>query len=335
MKSFALVTASSPFPRRWNPYTHPDAPLRWRKPQTVKVTLDLFDHVLWNVTEDVKQGIDRIFAVMALCPQHAFFLPTERPGRMREYLARVGAETDTWRDRWDSARRWLQGHLTSPTDRRSMGRWEYVGVMMAYQKFPLPNVVLGTVIRTQADADERIPELLECPAAYRYVEVEPREAIDLLKPGYLAPVTMARTPQQCDMCGAIAELRPYGPRGEYVCFDCGMKDEAAAKAAFEGKVLAGPFISWLHIAGGREPVDIAWIRSLIAQADAAGVPVWVSALGSHIVADEIAGRCGNRAEIVLVNGERDHWRFRLRSRNGSNPEEWPSDLVRRSMPEWR
>jgi len=39
-------------------------------------------------------------------------------------------------------------------------------------------------------------------------------------------------PQQCDLCGIIAELRPYGPNGETVCFQCGMKDEEAAKRRF-------------------------------------------------------------------------------------------------------
>ncbi len=46
-------------------------------------------------------------------------------------------------------------------------------------------------------------------------------------------------PQQCDLCGAIAELRPYGPNGACVCFDCGMKDEAAAGKQFEKHVLEG------------------------------------------------------------------------------------------------
>lgn len=36
----------------------------------------------------------------------------------------------------------------------------------------------------------------------------------------------------CEMCGKAAELRPYGPRGENVCFDCGMKDRAAAERQF-------------------------------------------------------------------------------------------------------
>jgi hypothetical protein len=39
-------------------------------------------------------------------------------------------------------------------------------------------------------------------------------------------------PQQCDLCGKIEELRPYGPKGEMVCFDCGMKDKEAARKPF-------------------------------------------------------------------------------------------------------
>lgn len=35
----------------------------------------------------------------------------------------------------------------------------------------------------------------------------------------------------CELCGKIDELRPYGPKGERVCFGCGMKDEEAAKRA--------------------------------------------------------------------------------------------------------
>lgn len=35
-------------------------------------------------------------------------------------------------------------------------------------------------------------------------------------------------PQRCELCGVIEETRPYGPNGEQVCFECGMKDEANA-----------------------------------------------------------------------------------------------------------
>lgn len=44
--------------------------------------------------------------------------------------------------------------------------------------------------------------------------------------GFIAP----EKPQQCDLCGKIAELRPYGPNGECVCFACGQKNpEAVAR----------------------------------------------------------------------------------------------------------
>jgi len=35
--------------------------------------------------------------------------------------------------------------------------------------------------------------------------------------------------QECELCGAFEECRPYGPNGEQVCFDCGMKDEETMK----------------------------------------------------------------------------------------------------------
>lgn len=42
----------------------------------------------------------------------------------------------------------------------------------------------------------------------------------------------------CEFCGKTDELRPYGPNGERVCFECAMKDEAAAKKKFL-EVLSG------------------------------------------------------------------------------------------------
>lgn len=44
--------------------------------------------------------------------------------------------------------------------------------------------------------------------------------------------TIDATPRKCEMCGKTEELRPYGPKGEWVCFDCGMKDEESAKIQF-------------------------------------------------------------------------------------------------------
>lgn len=38
------------------------------------------------------------------------------------------------------------------------------------------------------------------------------------------PVTYAEEPDECELCGAFKELRPYGPNGERICFACGEKD---------------------------------------------------------------------------------------------------------------
>lgn len=38
-------------------------------------------------------------------------------------------------------------------------------------------------------------------------------------------VIQDEAPQQCDYCSEIDELRPYGPNGECICFECAMKDE--------------------------------------------------------------------------------------------------------------
>lgn len=38
--------------------------------------------------------------------------------------------------------------------------------------------------------------------------------------------------EACELCGKVAELRPYGPGGKEVCFDCGMKDPKAMEQGF-------------------------------------------------------------------------------------------------------
>lgn len=44
----------------------------------------------------------------------------------------------------------------------------------------------------------------------------------------------------CELCGKVAELRPYGPRGERICFQCGMSDEETTKRQFSRVVLDEP-----------------------------------------------------------------------------------------------
>ena len=37
----------------------------------------------------------------------------------------------------------------------------------------------------------------------------------------------------CAFCGALDELRPYGPNNESICFDCAMKDEETTARKFK------------------------------------------------------------------------------------------------------
>jgi len=133
-----------------------DQPLRWRKPRMIFVCAhgDLFH-------ESVPDAwIDRVFAVMALCPQHTFQVLTKRPERMRAWraenrityiMAAAEAEIDRlgW-DSWPASTRAWEAHIDG-----------------------FPNVWLGTSIEDQPTADARIPHLLATPAAVRFVSAEP------------------------------------------------------------------------------------------------------------------------------------------------------------------
>lgn len=122
-------------------------PLRRRKPTTyfVNSMSDLF-------AEDVPdEWIDRVFAVMALCPQHQFQVLTKRPERMRDYFR---AEP------WDR----LNEHCGV------LAHWDD---MPSYETTVLPHVWLGVSVEDQARANERIPALLGTPAAIRFVSAEP------------------------------------------------------------------------------------------------------------------------------------------------------------------
>lgn len=39
--------------------------------------------------------------------------------------------------------------------------------------------------------------------------------------------------RQCELCGKQAECRPYGPKGEQICFACGQKNPEATRRALD------------------------------------------------------------------------------------------------------
>ena len=129
-------------------------PLKWKKPRRIFVNSmsDLFH-------EDVPfEFIDRVFAVMALTPQHTYQVLTKRPERMREYLTteRHGMPTE--------------GHVELAKDLLSTEQW---GIGQFLGTWPLPNVWLGTSTENQHWLDIRVPELLATPAAVRFLSCEP------------------------------------------------------------------------------------------------------------------------------------------------------------------
>ncbi|MBU6167100.1 MAG: DUF5131 family protein [Alphaproteobacteria bacterium] len=133
------------------------APLRRRKP--TRYFLSSMTDVFGGWVS--QHHLDRIFAVMALAPQHTFMVLTKRPERMRDYFRDIGGTT-----RAD----WIFS---------AMGRQLNVS-RFKYPVWPLPNVWLGTSVEDQHAADERIPHLLATSAAIRFLSCEPLlSAVDL------------------------------------------------------------------------------------------------------------------------------------------------------------
>jgi protein gp37 len=129
-------------------------PLRRKKPTTffVNSMSDLFHE---NAPDE---WIDRVFAVMALCPQHTFQVLTKRAARMRDYFC---APVD------------FAGVVRSERIADVMLRNHRIESGFKCVSWPLPNVWLGVSTERQQEADERIPLLLQTPAAVRFISAEP------------------------------------------------------------------------------------------------------------------------------------------------------------------
>lgn len=150
--------------------------------------------------------------------------------------------------------------------------------------WPLPNVHLGVSIEDQATADERIPILLRTPAAVRFVSYEPA----------LGPV----------------DLSQFIPVHAHSSF-------RAARMANQNL----PCINWVIVGGesgpGARPCDVAWIRSIKDQCQAAGTKLFVKQLGSYVRVENAVGGLS---------------RLRLQDKKGGDIREFPEDLRVREFP---
>lgn len=149
--------------------------------------------------------IARVFAVMALAPQHTFQVLTKRHGRMRSLLSSDDFRSEVTQTfvGWAVEDLSLKtGHLESATG----DRW------------PLPNVWLGVSAEDQKRADLRIPALLDTPAAVRWISAEPllgpvnlhTDPIEAGTPSIGATTSGCRTARSTRSCWHVS-ARPRWP----------------------------------------------------------------------------------------------------------------------------
>ncbi len=108
------------------------------------------------------EWIDRIFAVMAMCPQHTFQVLTKRPERMQAYCT-----DDSSIRRVIGAAELIAFRLGATVEGRVWNNPD------GFSGICIPNVHLGVSVENQAAADERIPLLLQTPAVVRFISAEP------------------------------------------------------------------------------------------------------------------------------------------------------------------
>ena len=198
-------------------------PLKWQRRRLIFVCAhgDLFHE---NIPD---AWIDPVFAVMAKARQHTFQVLTKRADRMRDYVAGVS-----------KALGGVQLNARERSLRTSMLPW-------TTSQWPLPNVWLGVSAEDQTRADERIPDLLNTPAAVHWVSAEP----------LLGPIDLTSVNPNID---ALKGAQP-------IVVDGAVED-----------VTFGHSLDWV-VAGGESgpnarPMHPDWARGLRDQCEGAGVP---------------------------------------------------------------
>jgi protein gp37 len=328
--------------------------------------------------------IDKCFAVMALTPWHTHQVLTKRPERMAEYLT---TKTRTWYvSDWyesESSRRFIAKQVGKITVRNAGGRgvvpehvrtfgklWQFEDAVWRGNQWPLPNVWLGTSVESQEFADLRIPHLLRCPAAVRFLSCEPllgsvdltqwiptpRKATlavdsdayaanprnDRLKPSRTATGddiradaaigsdAQASGPSRAGATTPCPTIEPTEPL-------CERSERGGPCGAHEGET-AG--IHWV-ISGGESgakarPCNVEWIRSIVQQCQAAGLPVFVKQLGAKPFFEKHTKVNESSPNHVLHFQSHEKRHYSLNHAKGGDWDEWTGDLADlrvRQMPE--
>lgn len=234
------------------------APLHWRTPKKIFVNSmgDIFHPLV------PEEWLDKVFAVMALCPQHTFQLLTKRPRRMVEYLLnlpRRAANTPALANRCIP---YEDGRICQLL-RNALGP----GTPVIERNWPLKNVWVLVSIEDQATADERLPWLLRAPAAVRGVSLEPM----------LGPVD-------------FLAVRPDAWTVLNVLEGVGYTTRPAAMGQTIPNVWTER-VDWVIVGGetgpGARPLNPQWVRDVRDQCVEAGVAFWFKSWGEWAPVHEL------------------------------------------------
>ena len=250
-------------------------PLSWRAPRRIFVNSmsDLFHESVPD------EWIDKISAVMALCPQHTFQILTKRATRMRDYYNDPATYQRVLRAATPLRAKRPELCCIPISDPRHGSFW--------------PHVWKGVSVEDQRRADERVPLLLETPAAVRFVSYEPAlEEIHIER--YLRRMVVRPCEELTDRMVEEGWSHPGG-QGDH------------------------PGLDWV-ICGGESgsrarPFSIEWARLIIAQCREAQVPIFMKQVGRW---------AGEVKDGV--------WHNRLYAHKGGTMEDWPDDIRVREYP---
>jgi protein gp37 len=287
-----------------------DAPLRRRKPTCyfVNSVSDLFH-------KDVPfEFIAAVYGVMAACPQHRFIVLTKRPERMLEFM-QWAAREDQVGEGVNAAVTEMFGHAGPreyllrdyPDDVEDAEFSGHISDELVCNppEWPLANVITGASIANQADADRIIPVLLQVPSACRAISLEPM----------IGPVTL---PPDC--FAHFVSNETLGRNSALI----------QRESRVPGYSEMPDWIKWVIVGGesgpNARPSDVAWIRSIVQQCKAAGVPCFVKQVGSKPRGHAQWEHEDNEGYGV------DPELSRLIDRKGGDPDEWPEDIRVRQYP---
>lgn len=231
-----------------------DQPLRWARGRKIFVNSmsDLFHE---NVPFEY---IAVIFWIMSVTMRHTYQVLTKRPERMLEFFRWVADYDGAFPD--DRITDIAHAHpavkaLDWKPATSKRGGYDNCG-----PSFPYENVWLGVSVENQEAADERIPLLLQTPAAVRFLSCEPLlEKIDLR---FIHTYKFRGAEILDALTGDL-----YGILG----------DPAPGHL---------PSLDWIIAGGesghGARPMHPDWPRSLLDQCQAAGVPLFFKQWGEWL-----------------------------------------------------